>query len=724
MKNCSFKIRLAIILIGTIIISIMAIGMATKYINISNNGYVILSTRSIDNILQEDIEIFRKLQSEGTYNRPISYLTSQGYRVAVLENKIFIDNIQILNLSNPGENPYIYQSLVERYLLFVILCILIISILAISISNKMTRPVHSILNGIEEIEKGNLEYTIDVTSQDEVGKIGESFNLMTLSLKSIFKEMEHQKEAMYNKNWELNNANMELEASYEQLQATIDQLTEAEDKYRSLVNNMPEIVCVIDYERNIVFINNIVKRILEYDKEELLGQKIDSFVAIPDIEYYFNALFEQFNTTSFIHEEIPLIKKNGEKIITEVKITQYISKGQRMGIQVIGRDITKKREMEEAIFHSNRDMEMLNYLSKSLNSSIELDKVLKIIGQEIVEGLNVPMCLVRLLDESGNFLIVKAFAGEYFDEDCHLDSFPVINIHDDPMGQVILEEEIIQTNKIEGTWFLHGWNDKKEHKEKIKEVVFIPLACKGKKLGLIAVGTNKAMSNTHTLLLSSIANNASVAIDNAMLHYHSKQHYVKIIDALVAVIEAKDKYTQGHSQRVASYAVEITKHLGLDNAAIEDIKIAGILHDIGKIGISDNILQKKGPLTKDEYDEIKKHPTISKKILQPVGLSKNILRAIEYHHERFDGKGYPDGLKGTELSIEAQIIAVADAFDAMTTNRSYRKALTIETAVDELIDNKGLQFNPMIVDIMVDIFKREKEVIMRIKSEQQEEIVS
>ncbi len=529
---------------------------------------------------------------------------------------------------------------------------------------------------------------------------------------------------MYNKNWELQNANMELEASYEQLQAINDQLIEAEDKYHSLVKNIPEIVCRIDYERKIVFINSIVKGILEYDKEELIGQKIDSFVDLPNINYYFNALFDQLNTTSYIHEEVPLIKKNGQRIITEVKITQYITEGQRMGIQVIGRDITKKREMEEAILHSNRDMEMLNYLSKSLNSSIELDKVLKIIGQEIVDGLNVPMCIVRLLDESSNFLIVKAFAGEYFDEDCNLDSFPVINIHDDLMGQVILEEEIIHTNKIEENWFLHYWNDKKEHKERIKEVVLIPLACKGKKLGLIAVGTNKVMSNTHILLLSSIANNASVAIDNAMLHYHSKQHYVKIIDALVAVIEAKDKYTQGHSQRVASYAVEITKYLGLDNTAIEDIKIAGILHDIGKIGISDNILQKKGSLTKDEYDEIKKHPRISKRILQPVGLSRNILRAIEHHHERFDGKGYPDGLSDKQLSIEAQIIAVADAFDAMTTNRSYRKALTLEKAIDELIDNKGSQFNPMIVDVLVDIYKREKEVIMRIKSEQQEEIVS
>ncbi len=188
MKNYSSKIRLAIILIGAIIVSMIALIMATKYVSKLNDSHIILSTKSIHTVLQEDIEIFRKLQREGSYNRPISYPTSQGDRVAVLQNKIFIDNIQILNLSSPGENPYIYNSLVKQYLLFIMLWIFIISILAIRVYKKKTRPFHSILKGIEEIEKGNLEYTIDVTTQDEIGKIGESFNFMILTFKAFLKK--------------------------------------------------------------------------------------------------------------------------------------------------------------------------------------------------------------------------------------------------------------------------------------------------------------------------------------------------------------------------------------------------------------------------------------------------------------------------------------------------------------------------------------------------------
>ena len=154
---------------------------------------------------------------------------------------------------------------------------------------------------------------------------------------------------------------------------------------------------------------------------------------------------------------------------------------------------------------------------------------------------------------------------------------------------------------------------------------------------------------------------------------------------------------------MASYAVQIAEEMGLSKEVIEDLRIAGILHDIGKIGISDRILLKKGPLTKEEYEEIKKHPAISNKILYPIGLSDRILRAIAFHHERYDGRGYPFGLSNESIGLEPQIIAVADAFDAMTSRRPYREPLSLEMALWELEKNKGSQFHPDIVDVMLRI---------------------
>lgn len=173
-----------------------------------------------------------------------------------------------------------------------------------------------------------------------------------------------------------------------------------------------------------------------------------------------------------------------------------------------------------------------------------------------------------------------------------------------------------------------------------------------------------------------------------------------LISSLVSAIEAKDKYTLGHSQRVSDYAVSIAKQLHMSPEQIDEIRVAGMLHDVGKIGIADEILHKPSKLSEDEYEEVKKHPSIGSFILNTLELSDTTMEAINYHHERYDGKGYPLGLSGKELSLEAQIIALSDAYDAMTSDRPYRKAMTHEEAINEIKKCSDTQFNPALVSIM------------------------
>ena len=170
--------------------------------------------------------------------------------------------------------------------------------------------------------------------------------------------------------------------------------------------------------------------------------------------------------------------------------------------------------------------------------------------------------------------------------------------------------------------------------------------------------------------------------------------------SLVNAIEAKDKYTLGHSERVADYSVQIAKKLNLSAEDIEDIRVAGMLHDVGKIGISDDILNKTSRLTNSEFEEVKKHPAIGSWILNTLDLSESTMNAINYHHERFDGKGYPLGLKGKELSLSTQIVSLSDAYDAMTSDRPYRKAMTHEEAISELKKCSNTQFNPDLVALI------------------------
>jgi len=173
-----------------------------------------------------------------------------------------------------------------------------------------------------------------------------------------------------------------------------------------------------------------------------------------------------------------------------------------------------------------------------------------------------------------------------------------------------------------------------------------------------------------------------------------------LVASLVSAIEAKDKYTLGHSERVAEYAADLAKKVGLSEEKIEEIRIAGMLHDIGKIGVADEILRKPERLTKDEYEEVKKHPAIGSWILNTLELSDTTMDAINYHHERYDGKGYPLGLTGKELSLEAQIIALSDAYDAMTSDRPYRKAMTHSAAINEIKKCADTQFNPELVALV------------------------
>jgi PAS domain S-box-containing protein/putative nucleotidyltransferase with HDIG domain len=196
------------------------------------------------------------------------------------------------------------------------------------------------------------------------------------------------------------------------------------------------------------------------------------------------------------------------------------------------------------------------------------------------------------------------------------------------------------------------------------------------------------------------------ATERIYLERRLKQNNLNTIKTLIAAIEAKDTYTQGHSIRVSQYSVKMARELGMTSEEIEEIEIAGILHDIGKIGISDEILTKPGVLEPYEFDMVKEHPSIGCRILQPIGLSENIINATLLHHKRFDLQGYPKDVHIGELPLIASIICTADAYDAMTSNRSYKPLMTAEEAIEELRRYSGTQFSPDTVKIMEKLYEK------------------
>nr|WP_263324302.1 HD-GYP domain-containing protein [Neobacillus sp. Marseille-Q6967] len=188
-----------------------------------------------------------------------------------------------------------------------------------------------------------------------------------------------------------------------------------------------------------------------------------------------------------------------------------------------------------------------------------------------------------------------------------------------------------------------------------------------------------------------------------------REDNIALIKALANALDSRDTYTLHHSENVTRYAVEIAKKMNLSKDMCNAIRIGGLLHDIGKIGIPENILNKPDRLTDDEYSIIKLHPTIGYEMIKRITTftDNGVLDIVLYHHERYDGTGYPKGLKGDQIPLAARIVAVADTFDAMSSKRVYRKELDLEYTLNEIRRNKGTQFDPKIVDIFFSLFEHE-----------------
>ncbi|MFA6412074.1 MAG: HD domain-containing phosphohydrolase [Syntrophales bacterium] len=228
-----------------------------------------------------------------------------------------------------------------------------------------------------------------------------------------------------------------------------------------------------------------------------------------------------------------------------------------------------------------------------------------------------------------------------------------------------------------------------------------PLMIRDKTFGVLSIRKKKdrgPFAQKDLNYLVSLCKRASLNLENKMLY---ESLYVNVLDtfkALIASIQVRDQYTEDHSLRVTKFAVRLAREMGCTTGEIESLKIAGSLHDLGKVAIPDNVLLKPDRLTNEEYEIVKQHPDTGERILKPVAIFERERTIIRHHHERWDGRGYPAGLSGEDIPILARILAMTDTFDAITNNRPYRQAQSVEAAVAEIKKNRGTQFDPLVTD--------------------------
>lgn len=623
-------------------------------------------------------------------------------------------NIGVINLENTKE----YYSQINRFFMFFILiCVLagtlsIISILYIS--KKLSKPVMELKKGMVNILQGNLDAEFKEAHDDDFRELMISFNIMTRTLKDNYKNLAQQSKDLFKKNELLQEINTELEESINNLEITTKELNYSENKYRALIKNIPDIIWVMDKDGEINYINESVKGILGYESHELIGKNIHTIMCSSHKYENCGDIIKEFRKRDFKNYDLWFLKSNEEeRIIIETTLNRIFDENNNLiSIQGIGRDVTNKRKLERDILKKNRKLEIINEISYSLTEEVKLDGILSTIVNRIHDLLKVEFCSIRLLNEDN--LELKAASGEYKD---YIKKAP-INIYEDVIGKAVLDKKTIIIKDEDNIEITAYKSSDKLFKviSNLKLLVIIPLKIKDECIGVLIIGSQKEIDKSDIDILKAFSSYAAVAIEKATLYEDLKEAYFKTIKSLATAVEAKDSYTEGHSIRVSKYANLIAENIGLDKEKIEEINICGILHDIGKIGISDHILMKTGKLKEEEYIKIKEHPIIGEKILKNAGLPASILNGVMLHHKRFDLKGYPEEIIIDELPLEARIIGVADAFDAMTSNRSYSRVKTIDEAMEELILYKGTQFCPEIVQVMEKIFYKHREKISEISN--------
>jgi HD-GYP domain-containing protein (c-di-GMP phosphodiesterase class II) len=361
---------------------------------------------------------------------------------------------------------------------------------------------------------------------------------------------------------------------------------------------------------------------------------------------------------------------------------------------------------------ASKSFQILNSYRRMQRRAVQLENLIEI-SQNLIASLQVDVVLRSIIDravellgcESGSLLLVDAETQEL-----------VFKVAVGPAGAKLVNTRLPPGAGIAGavvrdgvSLIVHDAKADPRHYHEVdastaletRAILCVPLINKGRVLGVIEL-INKAngmpFENEDRDLLAAFAAQGAIALENARLYSDLRSAFADTVRIIVNALDARDTYTAGHTGRVTEMALATAREMNWTLEQLDNLQIGAVLHDIGKIGISDSVLHKPTALTPDEYREMMRHPILGAKMLEGVAALRPMLPYILYHQERYDGLGYPFGLRGKEIPLEGRILAVADAFDAITSNRPYRQSLSEADALLEIQRNRGTQFDPDVVD--------------------------
>ncbi len=348
----------------------------------------------------------------------------------------------------------------------------------------------------------------------------------------------------------------------------------------------------------------------------------------------------------------------------------------------------EKRNLAGETLNKYKEITLLYDIVEKVSSCLDTKEIARLVIEEAQRAIRLSSVSVFLLNRDTDELELIAHHGHEFD------TMRAVSRSTGLAGSVLASGRAEIVNDVHADpRFVDGSTG-------LSSLMCAPLKAKDRVVGVIKLGSGQPVTYTaeDLKLFTTLASLAAVAMENAGLYEQLKEAFYTTVYTLAETIEKRDPYTGNHTKRVMEYSSAIGKTLGLTEEDMSRLKLAAVLHDIGKIGVRDSVLLKESSLTDEEFEQIKKHAVYGEEIIAGISQLRSAISGVKQHHEKYDGRGYPDGLRGEEIDITARIIAVADSFDAMTTNRPYRQGLSLEAAFEELRKYSGSQFDPGIVE--------------------------
>lgn len=500
-----------------------------------------------------------------------------------------------------------------------------------------------------------------------------------------------------------------------------EELLAVKRHFEIILERMAEGILEVTLDGRIIYSNPTALSLIDMPEEDLLGSRIEDLFSGEDRKKVAELLVVPGIEPKVISDDRPL--SLGSYLVNMCMLS---IEGRDSSSILILNNVTERKRAERALQKRNQELGLLNKFSHTLTSTLELDQVFAILLEEVRRILEVSGTTIWLIDDDSGELVCRQATGEHGKsiEGWRLSPGEGLAGWVASKGESLIVEDTRSDDR-------HLKSVDKYTGMELLSIMSVPLTTKGNVIGVLQVvdiGKGR-FDNSHLSLLEALGASAAVAIENASLYKRAQQEIEErasveanlqrtlsvmrksldvTIQAMAMTVERRDPYTAGHQRRVADLARAIATEMGLSEEQIDGIRIAGSIHDIGKISVPAEILSKPGSLSDKEFALIQDHPQIGFDILKEMEFPWPIAKIVRQHHEKLDGSGYPLGIKGEDILLEAKIITVADVVEAMGSHRPYRPSLGIEKALGHVKRERGVLYDEKVVNACLSLFEEKK----------------